>query len=247
MKILSIGNSYSQDSTRYLHQIAKSDGEEIKVVNLYIGGCSLATHYKNINSDNRSYEFEINGIPTRIFVSIREALQSDEWDYVTMQQVSNMGKDYDSFNPYIKALSDYVSFHAPKAKQLLHQTWGYGTEDDRLKGMGYRTSSEMFEKIKETYFKVYEDINAKGILPSGATVNLMHKNGADNIYRDIYSHMSFGLGRFATGLCWYGLLTGKDVLNITYSDFDEAVSDEDYVIAKQAAAAAAKEYKKYIR
>ena len=113
--------------------------------------------------------------------------------------------------------------------------------------MGYRTSSEMFEEIKETYFKVYEDINAKGILPSGATVNLMHKNGADNIYRDIYSHMSLGLGRFATGLCWYGILTGKDVLNITYSDLDEAVSDEDYAIAKQAAAAAAKEYKKYIR
>ncbi len=48
MKILAIGNSFSQDATRYLQDIAASAGEELFVRNLYIGGCSLEMHSKNI-------------------------------------------------------------------------------------------------------------------------------------------------------------------------------------------------------
>ena len=44
MNILAIGNSFSQDATTYLHQVAKADGEDITVINLYIGGCSLYKH-----------------------------------------------------------------------------------------------------------------------------------------------------------------------------------------------------------
>lgn len=33
MNVLTIGNSFSEDSTRYLHGIAKSDGVDIQVAN----------------------------------------------------------------------------------------------------------------------------------------------------------------------------------------------------------------------
>ena len=41
MNILSIGNSFSQDAQRYLHDIAKADGVVLSAFNLYIGGCPL--------------------------------------------------------------------------------------------------------------------------------------------------------------------------------------------------------------
>ena len=41
MKILSIGNSFSEDAQRYLKLIAGANGRELTCVNLYIGGCSL--------------------------------------------------------------------------------------------------------------------------------------------------------------------------------------------------------------
>lgn len=41
IKILAIGNSFSQDATHYLHQIGEADNIELKVVNLYIGGCII--------------------------------------------------------------------------------------------------------------------------------------------------------------------------------------------------------------
>ena len=48
MRILAIGNSYSQDATRYLHQIARRGGVALNVSNLYIGGCPLSRHFKNM-------------------------------------------------------------------------------------------------------------------------------------------------------------------------------------------------------
>ena len=72
MKILSIGNSFSQDAQRYLHRLAKHDGVNIKTVNLYIGGCPLRKHYLNILDDKSAYSFEFNGENTGLFVSIRQ-------------------------------------------------------------------------------------------------------------------------------------------------------------------------------
>ena len=41
MNILSIGNSFSPNAQRYLHNIARSDGVIINTFNLYIGRFSL--------------------------------------------------------------------------------------------------------------------------------------------------------------------------------------------------------------
>ena len=40
-KILVIGNSFGEDATHFLHDLALTRGINTKVVNLYIGGCSL--------------------------------------------------------------------------------------------------------------------------------------------------------------------------------------------------------------
>ena len=92
IKILAIGNSFSQDATRYLYQIARADGVEMKVVNLYIGGCPLSYHYRNMLSDAKKYGFQFNGGLTGLEVSIKEGILSEAssgWDYVTFQQVSH--------------------------------------------------------------------------------------------------------------------------------------------------------------
>ena len=122
MNILSIGNSFSQDAQRYLHKIAELNGISLKCVNLYIGGCSLKTHYHNILDDNRAYEFEFNGESTGLHVSVREALESDDWDVVTLQQASHYSFIYDTYTPYIEALAEYVRKYSPKSKIFIHET-----------------------------------------------------------------------------------------------------------------------------
>ena len=38
LKVLAIGNSFSQNAMTYLHQIARAAGVDLQCVNLYIGG-----------------------------------------------------------------------------------------------------------------------------------------------------------------------------------------------------------------
>ncbi len=58
MNILAIGNSFSEDATRYLHGIARARGETLYVANLYIGGCSFEKHFRNFHSEGRVYELQ---------------------------------------------------------------------------------------------------------------------------------------------------------------------------------------------
>ena len=85
MNVLAIGNSFSQDATRYLHQVAKSAGVYLEVFNLEIGGCPLSKHFRNIKADAKAYAFEFNGIYTGFQMSISEAVLSRDWDYITIQ------------------------------------------------------------------------------------------------------------------------------------------------------------------
>lgn len=239
MKILSIGNSFSQDATRYLHKAAKSAGADIKTVNLYIGGCSLYTHYINMLEDKRSYAMEFNGEGTGFFVSIKEALISDCWDIVTLQQVSSESNSFDTFEPYLSELSAYVRRYCPRAKQLMHQTWAYAAGSERLvKVMGYDTPEAMFNDVKNAYAEAAQRIGADGIIPSGRAMLKLHEYGAGNIHRDPI-HASLGLGRFTLALTWFEYLTGKSCNDVTFSDFDEDIPDEEIVLAKRAANEAA--------
>lgn len=232
MKVLAIGNSFSQDATRYLKQIAASDGEKFKVVNLFIGGCPLIRHFRNIMSDSKSYSMEYGGESTGFYVSIKEALLSDEWDVVTMQQASPDSFKYETYQPYLSTLADYVKTYAPKAKLYMHQTWSYEEGHSALSRWGFKNQAEMFAGIEAAYEKAAESINADGILKSGKVLQLLLKNGIEKVHRD-GAHISLGIGRYATALLWYATLSGRDVTDNSFRAFDEPVSEEHIEIIKK--------------
>ena len=60
MKILSIGNSFSQDAHRWLHSLAAAGNDNIDTYNLYIGGCTLERHWECIQNNLNDYDKEGN-------------------------------------------------------------------------------------------------------------------------------------------------------------------------------------------
>lgn len=230
MNILSIGNSFSQDAQRYLYSIAKSDNFDLTCVNLFIGGCPLHTHFKNICTDEAAYMLEINGFITGFKVSIKEALLSREWDVVTLQQASHFSFDENTYFPYISTLSDYVKKYAPKAKIVVHQTWSYEEGSEKLKIFGFEKQDDMFKKLQSAYKKAADSIGADLIIPSGEAMQLLIENNI-KVHRDSF-HLSLGAGRYCAALLWYALLSGNDIDNNSFCDFDEAVSPETVKIIK---------------
>ena len=234
MNILSIGNSFSQDAQRYLHGVAKSAGVGINCFNLYIGGCPLSRHYRNMLSEERAYTLEMNGISTGFSVSLKEALLSRDWDVITLQQASSKSVNYETYEPYITALAAYVRECAPKAKLVIHQTWGYEDGSYRLtEEMKYESFHGMFADIKSAYREAASSVKADFIIPSGEVMAELIKSGI-KVHRDSF-HLSLGIGRYAAALTWFKMLTGKDITENSFSDFDVPVSSEEAAIAKCAA------------
>lgn len=232
MKILCIGNSFSQDATRYLHAIARADGERLEVANLYIGGCSLERHYRNMLSEERAYELQYNGQSTGFSVSLQEALLNREWTVVTLQQASPQSFDSNSYFPYLSALADRVRLYQPHARVILHQTWAYEDGSERLARVGYASADEMLCDIRKAYALASEAIGADGLIPSGELMARLLQNGIERVHRDTF-HASRGVGRYALALLWYRMLTGKTVTDNTFCDFDEAILQSEIEIAKK--------------
>lgn len=237
LQVLSIGNSFSQDAQRYLHAAAAADGVELTAVNLYIGGCSLWRHFRNLQEDSRVYDLQYNGESTDFHVSIREALLNREWDVVTLQQASHFSDDYKTYQPYLNALAAEVRRLAPKAKLAIHNTWAYEQGSERLHTMkGYTDTHDMLAAVTEAYHRGALDCGAELVIPAGQAMMKLYDSGF-RAHRDGF-HAGLGAGRYAVALTWYGLLTGKDPTENKLDRFDVDVPAEEIAAAKAAAAAA---------
>lgn len=232
MKILAIGNSFSRDATRYLHPIARKGEVSVEVANLYIGSCPLERHFRNMFADSRDYMLDYNGMSTGFQVSIKEALLNRSWDVVTLQQASGSSFNADSYFPYISALCDYVRQCVPKAKIVVHQTWAYEQGSAKLAAVGYADHKNMFVDLQKAYKLAAEKIGADGIIPSGQLFQNMLENGFEKVHRDTF-HATLGAGRYALGLLWYRMLTGADVTDNPFCDFDEEVTQEEVSTVKR--------------
>jgi len=225
--VLSIGNSFSQDAHRYLHDLAKSEGVTIETVNLFIGGCSLERHYRNMAGNRREYTLEVNGHRAEGFLcSMDEALTARAWDYITLQQASPQSFLMESYEPYLRLLAEHVRRMCPGAKLLLHQTWAYESGCARIRACGFETHEEMLARIKPCYDKAAAAVCADGIIPSGEAFLLAQKAGVRDLHRDTF-HAGYGIGCVILAMVWYGSITGKRVANADIRRFCGQIGRED--------------------
>ncbi len=239
MKILAIGNSFSEDATYYLKKISDSANINVKIVNLYIGGCSLETHSKNIKGNICAYRYELNGAYTEKQVSIQDTLTEEKWDIVTVQQVSGLSGIYESYGENLRTVLDCVKTYAPQAKIYFHETWAYEADGNHPDFIRYNNSQEeMALAIESTVRRVCKENGDLPIIPSGSIIREVrqhpvfdYKNGGQSLCRDGF-HMSVVYGRYLLGLVWYATLLNGNVNNVTFfpteKDIINGFSVEDY-------------------
>lgn len=217
MRTLSIGNSFSEDATRYLHQIAESAGVALECVNLYIGGCTLETHAKNIRENAPLYRLEINGSATGEYVSIEDALTRGKYDVITLQQASGFSGRISTYFPHIREVYDLCRRLQPDAKMMMHQTWAYEIDSTHGHFPFYGNDQrKMYECLTHAYRAAADELDM-GWIPVGDTVQYIrenvpefnYKNGGISLNRDGF-HLSIPTGRCLAGYVWLETLTGTD-------------------------------------
>lgn len=223
LKILTIGNSFSDDTMEYVYQIATSAGvENVELGNLYIPGCSLETHYNNAKSNDTKYEYRTNSNgswSTTKSYRMLDAVKGNDWDFISFQQASGQSGIESSYT-YLNGLMEIVKNNciSKDTRFVWNMTWAYQQNSSHGDFAKYdKSQAKMYSMICSTVqdqIQTNEEIEI--ISPTGTAIqNARESYLGDKLTRDGY-HLTYTYGRFIAGCTFFSSLTGIGVDKITY-------------------------------
>ncbi len=242
LKVLTIGNSFSVQMVNAMPPVARDMGLELDICSLYIGGCTLETHWNNVcNPEGKPYSVTRNSFGKSVNEfrgNISEMLKADRWDVVTIQQGSHESWRAGSYHPFGDDLVKTVRELAPQAKIVIHETWSYTPWDGRLKGWKI-DQDEMYEKLHAAYGDFAKQYGFE-VIPTGTAVQLWRKElpvkyAEDSLGGDVVGGLKFtkdaatgkvqhagdpfhmnAAGNHLQALVWTAKLFGVDVTACKY-------------------------------
>ena len=231
-KILCIGNSYGDDSVKYIPEIMISYGmKNVVVANLYIGGCSLEMHANNAKEDAKAYEYRKykDGEWTNTKnTSLKEGIRDEDWDVIVFQQQSKRTGMWQTYQPFLNELLSYVR-NLSDARFAFNMTWAYPSDSKSSEFLQYDNDNEkMYKSITSVVgSRIESDFNFDFVIPTGTAV----QNASDRLYlfRDNI-HLN-EKGRFLASLTWVKELYDVDLEQLCYAP-DCVENDEADYFAK---------------
>lgn len=169
VKLLTVGNSFSQNATHYLGDIAKAAGDTLVLGTANVGGSPMELHWNKAQLHEKDPADKAGQYT--MGRGLREWLQADKWDVVTIQQASIKSHDLATYRPYAAQLRDYIRKYAPQAEVVLHQTWEYRVDDPRFSPTNTKpgepkTQDEMYAQLANAYATIARELGVRR-LPVG--------------------------------------------------------------------------------
>lgn len=233
MKVLTLGNSFSENAHRYLIDIMKAQGmDDIILGNVVYSACSLQAHYSKAQSGVRDciyYKFTLkdgefaegtnNGKVTTSRYNVNFAFEDEDWDIVILQQVSGQSGIVSSYSPHLDNLVNYIKGKVKADCKLgFHMTWAYQANANHSDFPKYsRNQMTMYNSITNA---VQQCVVSRGdfdfIIPAGTAIQNMRTSFVgDTLTKDGY-HLG-DLGSYVVGYTWYSVLTGDPLNEIKFT------------------------------
>ena len=254
LKILCIGNSYSRNTTTYAHQILYDLGiTNFKVGHLYIANCSVIEHYNNLTGihnskpERESYHYFVaTGDMVRDEKNrdvyndylLLDALQSEDWDFVLFQHVSDGYFRNEEEAEYFEMLVDEVRKYQPNAVFAWNMTWADSIKNDDADAQIAFYQDKIVAKTQQ-YVVPNEEITI--ISPIGTAIqNARTSSLGDTLHAGATgeggNHLNASTGCYTAALTFVGAITGLDVSDVTWRpDGENAVSANEQKIAIESA------------
>jgi hypothetical protein len=168
LRVFIIGNSFSQNATIYLPQLAQEGGYKLEIGRAEIGGCPLQKHWE-LAAAAEADPNNPKGKPYK-GKSLKELLSDGKWDIVTIQQYSRFSSDIETYQPYASSLYKYIKAIQPHAEIAIHQTWSYRRDAKRFGLLNAKQEAQndeqMYESLKANYINIAEQLKTR-IIPTG--------------------------------------------------------------------------------
>lgn len=221
LRILDIGNSYTQDSTHYIPEIVSAAGIDVSDMCLYTairGSGSFKTWYDcYYNKDSLTYGIGkvVGGLSADISGTadvgngekFRNTLTNNEWDLIIIHQVSSYAPYFDRWEENNNAgyLSKFIRLlrkHQPQATigfLLVHSYWsGYS-------GNTEKSSLERWKLIAESAMKLRANYGIDFIIPYGTAIQNLRASSFNNEY-DLTAdgtHCANGIADYTAACAYY--------------------------------------------
>jgi hypothetical protein len=238
IKVLAIGNSFSQDAVeQYLYELAKAQGDSLVIGNAYIPGCSIERHYNNLMGDSALYEYRkiVGGIKAEHKkVTLQSIIRDEPWDLITLQQASPLSGVPKSF-VLLPSLKQQVQKYCSNLRVQFawHMTWAYAEDFKSKNFAAYQNNQrQMYSAIVNAMLAALPSVGIHRIIPSGIAIQLARYRFGDTLNRDGF-HLSYTLGRYIAACTWCEFLTGKIVDGDNYHP--DTITEEEAQYCQQAA------------
>lgn len=204
IRVLGIGNSYTDDGMTYLDEFLYDSGINIRSVCAYMAampGASLKDwHDKIRNNDTISIVRKAGKYAMPLTTDTVKGLISQQWDCIVLQQSSGLSMNKKSFNPYLGALLDTIKKHCPNENVVC--CWQLTWSEPNNK------STTNWGKICAAVKTQVLDKDISVIIPTGTAIqnarcSSLNDNG--QLTRDSH-HLSYGKGRYIAAATWYQTL-----------------------------------------
>ena len=252
LKVLDIGNSYTDDATALLPLVVKHSGvtlNDVVLCKLVRGGASFMD-WCNVhdNIDKKSYSFkriigdlEIPLSPEKSGAGdgslMRRVLSEVEWDIIIIHQVSTYAPYYSLWNKldscgYLDTFLGIIKKYRPESEigfLLVHSYW------DQYKGNKEHSSLLRWQKIADSARQLQVDYGIRFIIPYGTAIENLRSSEVNNEYdltRD-GTHCGIGLCQYTAACCYYESLicprTGVSCLGNT-SRFNASQTKSEFPV-----------------
>ncbi|MCL9676964.1 DUF4886 domain-containing protein [Acinetobacter sp. ACZLY 512] len=202
IKILGIGNSFTQDAFMYVPWLLKELGfNNFSVSVLMYGGCTLEQHYNFAINNQSVYDYEIYDTDgpdywvSKGTKTFKEGINFLNFDTIILQQQSARSWDYSSYAPYLNPLINYIYANTNYTTRLgWHGTPsapdGQRNGNWNWNGSGSFTSAEFYAKQQDAYQQLHVDTPIEYVIPAGTAVqnlrstSLKDLGGLNNLTSD---------------------------------------------------------------
>lgn len=213
MKLLVIGNSFSIDSAHWLYDIAKSADVNLVVGVAHGSGYSLEQHWDDIQNDGAISAYHkwtpADGHTEQTNPLLKNIIPDEDWDIITYQQSSPNSGKYETFQPYLNDIHEWVKGKVTNenVRYGLNMTWAYATGATESL---YGTQIEMYEAITDAYQQALKEMDFDILLPTGTAIqNARSISYTQEIGNDLCRdnrHLDYGIGRYIAALTLFQTL-----------------------------------------
>ncbi len=269
LRILAIGNSFSDDGTEYIPGLLEAAGiHNVILGRLYIGGCSLERHCDEYSKGLTDYIYSkstgnrweaVNKSATLL-----DGLKDEPWDIITMQETSGRTGLYETYKEWIPRLVSIIRKEAlnPQATIVWHETWAYASNSvhGMFKLYG-KDQDRMYSGIVDCVRRASDEFDLPVVIPCGDAIQIARGTRLNNqddvpatckvyqLTRDGF-HLSRQFGRYIAACTWFEALIaptlGKSVKGNPYvlRDTEYSMTRKDARLCQKCAVRAVKAWTK---